>query len=171
MGWGKVGGTTPATCATIARAPGGGSGAHSSAPTFPCSVHSGPGKATTALEPWGRGPRPEEKSGKLRVGDGPRAATESHRALFILAPKRPFLFSGLAEKGGEGSVTGKGTRSPRSWASGPEPVPCGPLGSGGGLGLEPGVTSCHLWAHLGQWTLWSRRVHLQCYPQGKLRGS
>lgn len=69
-GWGRVGGTTPATCAPVSRAPGGGSRAPGSALHFPGSAlgaRGGRGRFTSG----GKGDEAGGNSGKLGVGDGP----------------------------------------------------------------------------------------------------
>lgn len=93
MGWVKVGGTTPATCATYAQAPGGGSGAQSSALHFPGSAL--PARGGLGHRSGGKGEEAGGKLSEVRSWGRPRAATESHWARLILAPERLFPFLGL----------------------------------------------------------------------------
>lgn len=157
VGWVRVGGTTPATCATYARAPGRGSGAQSSEIHFPGSALR-TGEASAALGTVGSGRRPEENSGKLGVGDGPglRLNPTGHASFSCRSACFPSLVWG--EKGRTGYGVGPGEGAPGPGQPGLNLFPAGPLAW---RRPGPGTTSCHRWAHAGRWAHRSRLVHLQ----------
>lgn len=162
MGWRGLGGTTPVTCARVARAPGGGSRAPSSALHFPGLYAPGEGRPRRPREPW-EGGRDHRKLWEVGSWGRPRAWAQSHQALPSSPPSAPFLSWVWGEEGGAGAGVGPGTGRSGSWAAGPEPVPCGSLGVEAAWARAAGATSSRRRAQRGRGAGGSWLVHLHVF--------